>query len=159
MKERVRRIREADAAGDRGFTLMEVLVVVVIIGILAGIAVPVYMNYRKGAENRSAEADLRSAINAVEQYYTENSNVYPPSVNMVTQSTNTPAMVLGVAPNQQTVALSTGNRIQYRNNTTSYVICSQNIDGATIWVYDSSKGKPVGKSTSTTVALCIANGV
>src|SRR5437868_3200966 len=62
---------------DSGFTMIELLVVVVIIGVLVGIAVPVYLNYRKGAENKSAASDVRGTISAVEQYYTENANTYP----------------------------------------------------------------------------------
>src|SRR6201994_4569870 len=63
--------------GDEGFTLIELLVVVVIIGVLVAIAVPVYLNYRQGAADKSAQSDLRGAISAVEQFYTDNSNSYP----------------------------------------------------------------------------------
>ena len=50
--------------------------VVVIIGILVAIAIPLYLNYRKGAENKAAESDLRGGISAAEQYYTSNGNAY-----------------------------------------------------------------------------------
>ena len=65
---------------DEGFTLIELLVVVVIIGVLVAIAVPVYLNYREGAADKSAQSDVRGAISAMEQYYTNNSNVYPADV-------------------------------------------------------------------------------
>src|SRR3569833_444966 len=64
--------------GDEGFTLIELLVVVVIIGVLVAIAVPVYLNYRKGAADKSAQSDVRGAISAIEQFYTDNGNSYPP---------------------------------------------------------------------------------
>src|SRR3954471_3840400 len=63
--------------GDEGFTLIELLVVVVIIGVLVAIAVPVYLNYRQGAADKSAQSDVRGAISAIEQYYTNNGNAYP----------------------------------------------------------------------------------
>src|SRR3954470_16266343 len=66
--------------GDEGFTLIELLVVVVIIGVLVAIAVPVYMNYRKGAADKAAQSDARGAISAVESFYTENGNKYPDTV-------------------------------------------------------------------------------
>ena len=54
--------------------------VVVIIGVLVAIAVPVYLNYRQGAADKSAQSDVRGAISAVEQYYTDNGNAYPATV-------------------------------------------------------------------------------
>ena len=77
MQEKLRRMRDERAEGDRGFTLIELLVVVVIIGVLIAIAIPLYLNYRKGAENKSAASDVRGAISAAEQYYTENGQRLP----------------------------------------------------------------------------------
>src|SRR3954464_5843214 len=75
MHETINRLRAKK--GDEGFTLIELLVVVVIIGVLVAIAVPVYLNYRKGAADKSAQSDLRGAVSAIEQYYTDNGNTYP----------------------------------------------------------------------------------
>src|SRR3712207_2484789 len=72
---------------DEGFTLIELLVVVVIIGVLVAIAVPVYLNYRQGAADKSAQSDVRGAISAVEQYYTDNGNTYP-SASLTNQATS-----------------------------------------------------------------------
>ena len=81
MNARLTRMREERADGDRGFTLIELLVVVVIIGVLIAIAIPLYLNYRKGAENKSAASDLRGAISTLEQCYGDNANVYPLTVS------------------------------------------------------------------------------
>jgi len=59
--------------GDhRGFTLIELMIVVAIIGILASIAVPQFAKYRSNSFNSSAVSDLRNIETAEEAYYVEN---------------------------------------------------------------------------------------
>ena len=76
MHNRLAALREKRENGENGFTLIELLVVVVIIGILIAIAIPLYLNYKRGAADKSAQSDLRNAINVMEQCNTDNSS-YP----------------------------------------------------------------------------------
>jgi type IV pilus assembly protein PilA len=77
MYAKLQEIRARKTEREGGFTLIELLVVVVIIGILIAIAIPLYLNYQKGAHNKSAQSDLRAMVSTLEQCYTDNANTYP----------------------------------------------------------------------------------
>ena len=57
---------------ERGFTLIELMIVIAIIGILAAIAIPQFNSYRKRAYNSAAESDLKNAATAEEAYFVDN---------------------------------------------------------------------------------------
>ena len=56
---------------ERGFTLIELMIVIAIIGILAAIAIPQFSAYRTRSYNSSAQSDIRNCATAQEAYYVD----------------------------------------------------------------------------------------
>ncbi|MEV6851065.1 prepilin-type N-terminal cleavage/methylation domain-containing protein [Actinoplanes sp. NPDC051411] len=149
MHEVINRLRTKK--NDEGFTLIELLVVVVIIGVLVAIAVPVYLNYRKGAADKSAQSDVRGGVSAVEQFYTDNGNTYPVSVTGANDGSSTSKASLDLlltatsTPGASKITLSDKTQLGFKNNGDgTYLLCGNNTGGSGKWyVYNSSNGGSV----------------
>ena len=71
----VQKLRER-SNGEGGFTLVELLVVMLILGLLAAIAIPSFFNQRDKAKDADAKAGVRTAQTAIESYATDNGGSY-----------------------------------------------------------------------------------
>lgn len=71
----LQKLRER-SQGETGFTLVELLVVMLIIGLLAAIAIPSFFNQREKASDASAKEDAHTAQTAMETYATDNGGSY-----------------------------------------------------------------------------------
>ncbi len=54
---------------DRGFTLVELMIVVLIVAILVAIAIPTFLGQRKSAEDAAAKSGLRNALTTEKAYF------------------------------------------------------------------------------------------
>jgi type IV pilus assembly protein PilA len=106
MREQLR--KRVEASTEEGFTLIELMVVVLIIAILLAIAIPSFLLARTKAQDRAAQSNLRNALTAEKDFYTDQ-QVYTtavtamkaiePSLTYVTtaptQGTNQVQLVVG----------------------------------------------------------------
>ena len=74
----------------KGFTIIELLIVIAVIAILVGIALPRFRGMQEEGKIAQAKAELRTLQTAVESYYIHNSNTYPANID---------AALTGATPN------------------------------------------------------------
>jgi prepilin-type N-terminal cleavage/methylation domain-containing protein len=111
-------------AGQRGFTMMELMMVVVIVGILVAIAIPLYSNYVRNARVTEATGRIGEIITAAKAWAQEHQNatgnpVWPDA------TTANDIMDMSATDNFNYTILSTGGDA----TTTAFVVQATGIAG------------------------------
>ena len=113
---------------DEGFTLVELMVVVLIIGILVAVAIPIFNNASQSARVRTCHSNQRTIEGAVQQYLATNPTMTyaggaVDGTNVLVAGTNAYLKSVPLCPS----AFGTTNPGQYTTNTSGTVTS----DGAT----------------------------
>jgi len=138
---------------QKGFTLIELMIVVAIIGILAAIAIPQFASYRVQAFNATAKGDLHSFQTAYEVFF-NNNNKYP---NAVTAATGG---ILLTATGATNVSMNTSNTVFFGStagtNNATYGAATKHTAGNEI--YTTTSAAPTIATTTDVAGDALAAG-
>jgi prepilin-type N-terminal cleavage/methylation domain-containing protein len=151
----------------KGFTLVELVIVIAILGILAAYAVPKYQGLVEQARSAEARAQLGTFRSALGIYYAKNHGVYP-TANEVQDSTTKASQIFaeGVVPTVEVTKTDGTSVTVISSNTVKTVthvpVVVSDIDDAGGWVYGLSTDRTQcdvrinSKGTDTSVTPAIA---
>ena len=134
---------------EDGFTLIELMVVVLIIAILIAIAIPTFLGAQDRARDRGAQSDLRNAVTQLEACAVDGG--YPASITAAGVMTTSPTTL---SCNAQSLPASSGTTFRYvptpaSGTPTSFMVLSTNSGGAPkTYCYNSATGGSVKESTT-----------
>jgi type IV pilus assembly protein PilA len=133
---------------DEGFTLIELMVVVMIIAVLIAIAIPSFLGFRKSAQDRSAQSEVRNVLLAEKAYWLDNGDY-----------TETAGDITAFEPNANlhATAPATGVVIDLRDADSDIVCLTRTAEsGNTFAIWESASGGTYYGETDLSAADCPA---
>ena len=137
----------------RGFTLIEMMIVIVVIAILIGVILPQFRGTQDEASIQRARSELRTLATALESYYIHNSNQFPNALSSLTSAT---PRIISTVPDDPFRSGTNDYSYFISSNSAYYVVFSYGTDRAANITAISNTGT---LTTSGTVDdVCVTNG-
>jgi len=132
---------------DRGFSLVELMVVLLILAVLMGIAVPVFLGARVKAQDRAAQAAIRNVLTAAKVFYADQQDFDATAGDLLNLEPNL-QVILGNAPaipqvGYLSVADADGNADQ------AVVLLSKSASGSWFCIANQAGGSAAGVTYAT----------
>ena len=137
---------------DEGFTLVELMVVVLVISILIAIAIPTFLGARERAQDRAAQSDLRNGLVAAKVDYVDNEVYATGNLGAIE-----PSLTFGAMPAASTTVI--GVLVEHVTGTDAQIITltRQSVAGDWFCVSDTATGGGAGTAFGSAATLAAAN--
>ena len=135
-----------------GFTLIEIMIVIVVIAILIGVLLPSFRGTQDEAMTQRARSEMRTVATAIESYYIHNSNTLPTALSDLITAT---PRIISVVPNDPFRSGSNDYTYYKDTNGVYYVIFSYGINRTVGITGISTAGALTGTQGDD---VCVTNG-
>ncbi len=141
---------------DRGFTLIELMIVVLIVAILVAIAIPTFLGQRKEARDSAAKSNLRNALTTEKAYYAGGAQQFTTDLDLLSAIEPGLFNVTGASP-----AVNTFDPVVVTTDATAQTVCIVAVtpggDYMAIWE-SSDAGTQYGRHSTNPFSSCSAAG-
>jgi prepilin-type N-terminal cleavage/methylation domain-containing protein len=138
---------------ERGFTLVELMVVVMMIGVLLGIAIPTFLSARGRASDRLAQTSLRVALTNAKSLFSDSSSYLP------ADQAGLSAVERGLDFLDPSAASDDGKSVSVVSTSdTSWVAAAWSNSGKCFFVYDTGGSEPTKFLTASDVDCTASAG-